>query len=66
MSRVVTFVVIHSFVWACRYFYHGEWIHVSLVSSTVGIDLGVQLEKTSVIHLNDYYAKATAVDLHGL
>lgn len=38
---------------------------MSLVSSTVSVDLDVQLEKTSVIHPNDCYAKAIAMDLHG-
>lgn len=64
-SRFVTFVVSHCFVGVCRYFIMVTGF-MSLVSSTVGIDLGVQLEKASVIHLNDYYAKAIAVDLHGL
>lgn len=39
---------------------------MSLVSTTVDIDLDMQLEKTSVIHLHDCYGKAIAVDLHGL
>lgn len=65
MSKVVTFVVIPSFLWACRSFIMVDGF-MSLFSSTVGIDLGVQLEKISVIHLNDCCAKAIAVDLHGL
>lgn len=65
MSTVVTFVVIHSFVWVCRNFIMVNGL-MSLVSTTVDIDLDKQLEKTSVIHLHDCYSKAIAVDLHGL